>query len=82
MFGEICRAGEDPWETRQDDCRLDDTAFGSLARRVSFEMLPYYGISGHRDKAAAFKDGFMVKITKPMHEIPWSEIAKNMAKFG
>ena len=82
MFGEVCRAGEDPWETRQDDCRLDEAAFSSLARRVSFEMLPYYGISGHRDKVAAFNDGFMVKITKPMHEIPWTEIAKNMARFG
>lgn len=75
VFGKQCHPAEHIELTRPDDVW---THSRELARRVAMTMLPFYGITGKRNKIQAFEDGYINSISKPMHEYPWEELASKI----
>ncbi len=80
-FGKPCR-GRATEPTQQDAQWMKDGEHKDLARRVSLKILPFYGIVRHNDKLKAFNDGFMLAVTKSMHEVNWKAVAAGKIHLG
>ncbi len=80
-FGEPCR-GETTETTQQDADWLKSSEHRDLARRVSLEMLPFYGIARHNERIKAFNDGYMLAVTQSMHEVDWKAVATGQLHRG
>ncbi|MBL7119717.1 MAG: YkgJ family cysteine cluster protein [Dehalococcoidia bacterium] len=75
VFGKQCELGEHLEQTRPSDIW---THSRDLARRVAMIVLPFYGITGKRNKIQAFQDGYIGSISRPMHEYPWDKLGRKM----
>lgn len=75
VFGKQCQPGEHLELTRPNDIW---THSRDLGRRVAMTVLPFYGITGKRNKIQAFEDGYIASISRPMHEYPWEKLGRKM----
>jgi len=77
VFGQPCQPKEDVSKTRPRDMW---THSRELAQRVAITMLPYFGITGKRQKIKAFEEGFLYSVSMPMHELAWENMVYQLQK--
>lgn len=75
----ICEAGEDIWTTRRQD--IIPLSRETVARPVMMRMLDLYEFKSVAAKRRAFEGGAIMAQARPMHKIPWTEIATTMTIF-
>ncbi|PJZ64089.1 hypothetical protein CH371_19905 [Leptospira wolffii] len=76
-----CTIQEDVSITRPNDIALPSE---ETAAHVAFEFLniPQFGIRTLSQKKKEFKNGIMMKIMSPMHELNWSHLIENIKRFS
>lgn len=68
IFGDPCTPNHDIRATRPGDLWIHSR---DLGRRITFALLPIYGITDTRNKEDAFNSGFLAQNTVSMLEQPW-----------
>jgi len=71
VFGEPCIPNHDIYKYRAKDIW---THSRDLGRRITFALLPLYGITAAAEMNEAFDAGFLAEHTISMLEQPWAEI--------
>ena len=72
VFDRVCVEGEDAFHTRPQDVLVPDR------RRVDaafFELLPFYGVKGTRERRDALKKGLQHALAKVLQEQDWAKLA-------
>ena len=71
VFGEPCTPGLDIQAARGKDIWAHSR---DLGRRITFALLPLYGITGAREMSEAFDNGFLAEQTGSMLQQPWDNL--------
>ncbi len=71
VFGEPCRPGDDIYLTRPGDMWSHSR---DLGRRISFALMPLYGVTGAQNMNEAFDAGFLAERTVSLLEQPLDEL--------
>lgn len=75
VFDSVCAEGEDAFHTRPQDVLVPDR------RRIDaafFEVLPFYGVKGKRERRDALKKGLQHALAKVLQEQDWAKLAGRM----
>lgn len=78
VFGSPCMANEDPIIARPKDIWFPGR---EVAKKASFIMLPFYGITDKTAQLIAFESGYIHNISRDMHTLDWTLIAMTMELF-
>jgi len=71
VFGEPCSPQGDIYLTRPRDMWVHSR---DLGRRISFALMPLYGITGRLNMERAFDEGFLSTNSTSMMEQPWDAL--------
>lgn len=74
IFGTECLPEKDPLLERRKDIWSPST---SVAEESAYAMMPHFGIK-LKDRKLAFEEGFMVQVSRPMHELNLTEFCRAM----
>jgi Fe-S-cluster containining protein len=75
VFDRVCAEGEDAFHTRPQDVLVPDR------RRIDaafFEVLPFYGVKGKRERRDVLKKGLQHALAKVLQEQEWAKLAGRM----
>jgi len=78
VFDRVCAEGEDAFHTRPQDVLVPDR------RRVDaafFELLPFYGVKGKRERRDTLKKGLQHALAKVLQEQDWAKLAGRMEEW-
>jgi len=77
VFGRPCKEGEDPYHTRRGDVLTPLEDFTGQAFGI---MLPFYGITGEEEKAAAIKNRVIHARVRNLKSIDWGPLAQRISE--
>ena len=77
VFGRPCGAGEDPYHTRRDDVL---TPLEDFTNQAFYIMLPFYGITGEADRAAAIKNRVIHARVRNLKATDWKPLVLRIAE--
>jgi len=75
VFDRVCAEREDAFHTRPQDVLVPDRRRTDAA---FFELLPFYGVKGKRERRDALKKGLQHALAKVLQEQDWPKLAGRM----
>lgn len=77
VFDHVCAEGEDAFHTRPQDVLVPDRRAMDAA---FFEMLPFYGVKGKRERREVLKKGLQHSLAKVLQQHDWAKLAERMGE--
>ena len=75
VFGRPCAENEDPYRDRREDLLLPVQEFTNQAFTI---MLPFYGITGEAEKAAAIRNRIIHARAQNLQSVDWKPLAERI----